>query len=837
MRILDFSDGFESATEPLQGNVTANALKVFASDADFVTDKGSVATQGDVYSRSSDDVIRYHDGSAWVSLASTAAVDSAIAVHTGDTIDAHAGTAITNTPSGNLAATTVQAALNELQTDVDTRATSSALSSHESDTTSIHGITDTSLLLTTTGAQVVTAKDIDGGTASNTSRITIPKASKATLDALTRKEATVVYASDTDKLYYDDGSILKAVGSGSGNGINYITDSDAESGTGSWATYADAAASSPVDGTGGSPSSTWTTSTSSPLRGTASFLWTKSAANRQGEGFSYDFTIDSTDQAKVLQVAFDYKVASGTYADSDMTIWIYDVTNAALIQPAGYTIQNASVSMRQLATFQSASNSTSYRLIVHTASTSASAYTLQFDNFSVGPQIVTNGAAITDWTSFTPTGSWSTNTTYTGFWKREGDTAKVSVQVYLSGAPTSATLTVNLPSGLTMDVNKLLSNTTQHLNLGTVRILDSGTAYYRLGAVAYSSTTAVEIFAYATAGTDTSVSQAAPITFANGDRIWIELSVPIVGWSSNVQLSSDTDTRVIAAKMNSTTTDAIASTTQTKVTFSTTESDANGMADLTNNRFNILVPGDYRFTGNYFFNSIASTSNGSTRIYARVNGSTSYLMGANGWAGTVTSYRGQSGSTIIRTLKAGDYVELMAYQDVVATVSGLGQLTFFAAERLSGPSVIAASESVNARYITASANSCSSGVDTLIDFNTKVFDSHNAVTTGASWKFTAPVPGKYRVSVNNRFTSATYAAGNEMYGILKKNGSVEAYMAGPTCWAAIASYLAISGSCVVQLLAGDYFTYYLNNNRTAGSTDLNGNSGSNYICIEKIGNY
>ena len=49
----------------------------------------------------------------------------AISDHIADTTDAHAASAITNTPSGNLAATTVQAALNELQTEVDTLAVDS----------------------------------------------------------------------------------------------------------------------------------------------------------------------------------------------------------------------------------------------------------------------------------------------------------------------------------------------------------------------------------------------------------------------------------------------------------------------------------------------------------------------------------------------------------------------------------------------------------------------------------------------------------------------------------------------------------------------------------------
>lgn len=65
-------------------------------------------------------------------------INTAIVDHIADTEDAHDASAISNVPSGNLAATTVQAALNELQTDVDTRATASALSNHISNATGAH---------------------------------------------------------------------------------------------------------------------------------------------------------------------------------------------------------------------------------------------------------------------------------------------------------------------------------------------------------------------------------------------------------------------------------------------------------------------------------------------------------------------------------------------------------------------------------------------------------------------------------------------------------------------------------------------------------------------------
>ena len=70
-----------------------------------------------------------------------AANASGLVDHLADTVDAHDASAISNVPSGNLAATEVQAALNELQTDIDTRALDSALTAHISDAVDAHDAT------------------------------------------------------------------------------------------------------------------------------------------------------------------------------------------------------------------------------------------------------------------------------------------------------------------------------------------------------------------------------------------------------------------------------------------------------------------------------------------------------------------------------------------------------------------------------------------------------------------------------------------------------------------------------------------------------------------------
>ena len=146
-----------------------------------------------------------------------------------------------------------------------------------------------------------------------------------------------------------------------------------------------------------------------------------------------------------------------------------------------------------------------------------------------------NVANVTPSVSWTPAGSWSTNTTYTGQKWRVADRLKGKIHIALAGAPTSAGLTVNLPSECVIDTAKLSSGTITGQTLGDGFLSDANGSDYPAW-VRYSSTTALRVdYADDAASGLTftgNVTATAPFTFAISDTVAINFDVPCVGWSS-----------------------------------------------------------------------------------------------------------------------------------------------------------------------------------------------------------------------------------------------------------------------------------------------------------------
>lgn len=628
------------------------------------------------------------------------------------------------------------------------------------------------------------------------------------------------FSSSTLGIRAYNGTTWAAVGSSGSSGINYLSSNpDAEIDTSGWATYADAAATTPVDGTGGSPSSTLTRSTVTPLRGTASFLWTKTAVNRQGEGFSYAFTIDSADKAKIINISFDYTIASGTYADGDMIVYIYDVTNAALIQPAGMTITGGTVALplkKTSCTFQTASNSVSYRLIVHTSTTSASAYTVEFDTFLVGPQTSISAPAISDWASYTPTfkgdsnGSSFTNVTTTGYWRRVGDSMEVEIESVFSGAIATGTgsFVYGMPLGYLYDSTKM-GAAIGSACLGVATALKNSNGFSYTGAItggaADLSPTNGIVLIQSVAGTG-NWGLSTPISWTTSDKIGLRFIVPIVGWSSNSVASSDSDTRVIAALVTG---DPASATSGNPIIVPTVIFDLAGGYNATTGRYTTSVPGIFKMYG-----ALQSASSATTlSIYKNA---VLYCLAGNLDSNGESTF---AGSVLCNS---GDLIDIRPGGTVDASNMSLN------IERTSGPSVITATESVQCSYYTSASGTVSTTQD--FNFDTKIYDSHNAVTASAAgtgtWKFSPPVSGIFSLNVN-----AVLGSTSSNYITVFKNGS---YYDDIGCFTGDVSQNG-HGSYDIRLLSTDYISIRLGASKTWAGGALSADHCG--IQIKRVGNY
>lgn len=609
---------------------------------------------------------------------------------------------------------------------------------------------------------------------------------------------------------------------------NLLPNGGCESGKAGWATYDDGAATAPVNGTGGTVSVTMSTTTSSPIDGRASCLFTKDAANRQGEGWSYEFTLQKT--ATPHTVIVDYQIASGTYdagsdtTDSDITVWLF-TPSETIIQLAPYKMLGATsgTNMRFVGRFQSESSGSNYRLIFHQAKSGTSAYTVKVEA-KVVAESKTYGPPVTDWTSYTPTLSWVTGiSSNVARYRRIGDSIEIEGKISTSGAVTSAALTVSLPSGLSVDTSKFSGGAAENGTLGLWSGIDAGMNVYE-GRVAYQSTTTVGFAAHNTSGTyatPTGVTQAAPFTWGATDELFYKFSVPISGWSSTVQMSSDTDTRVVAFRGYKTSNQGPFST-ETKLTGYTTNFDTHAAWDATNHRYNFPVPGKYRVT--IQTNSIPSTTANQAAGYKLTGGSTVYIGAAN--ANDASSRFG--GSDVLDVV-AGDYLEVYQWTNANTTVQSNSTNTFVAIERLSGPSQIAATETVAARYTSALGESTSGAADLVVNYSTKDFDSHGAVSTGTgTWKFTAPIAGKYRISA----AAAINTASATLVEVAIWKTGVRQSLFQLNAPATSSNYQSMI-SDTVNMAAGDYLQVKLN---TGATRTMVANAEFNWVSIERIGN-
>lgn len=525
----------------------------------------------------------------------------------------------------------------------------------------------------------------------------------------------------------DDGlsTNWEIIGSGAG-GTNYITEPGAEASVGTAVAYKDAAGASPVDGTGGSPTVTITRTTSSPLFGNGSYLITKDAANRQGEGVAWPFTIERGDQAKVMAVSFDYEVASGTFQagdSSDLKVFIYDVTNAALIPVIPNSIQgNPRDTFRGI--FQTSATSLSYRLIVHVATTSALAFTFKLDQVSVTPQTIVYGSPVGDWVAYTPTlTEFGTVSNVQFYSRRVGDTLEVK-GLFTLGTPLTSQARITLGYGGT---NGNVIADTSKVPPGSV---------IGVGGQDAQSATFFGVYVLAPASDQNYVNISNQTSTQNilqtrngddfgGSNFTVAFAVPILGWASNTELSQDAETRIVSAGL--TTTAGFSGTTNNPLVWDVVDYDTHAAYDAGTGLYTVPVSGLYQISG-----GIQQSAN---NLLISINGVQSKYATQQNVGNTL-------GFSVTVKVVAGDTIALEPTGN--CSIGG-GGTSYVQITRVSGPAAIAASETVLAVIGGDVAVPYTGSVPMIYD--TPITDTHGAYneTTG---EFTVPVSGSYRVNMS-----------------------------------------------------------------------------------------
>lgn len=618
-----------------------------------------------------------------------------------------------------------------LQTQLDAKATTAALSSHEADTTSIHGIADTSALMTGSSTNTLTNKTFDADATGNSisnienadikaaagidvSKLAAVTASRALVSdgsgfvspatttateigyvngvtsslcginqscTLTNKTLTAPVvdvaslteqgstpatpSAGTKKLYAKtDGKVYtlnssgqeQQVGAGAGGSSkNYMADLYSGESVSGINRYADAAASSPVDGTGGSPNITAAAlNTSTPLRGTSSIRLSKDGSSRQGEGWSYDFTLDRADYegGKPVIISFRYKTSSN-YVNNDVRMFVYDRDAATLLNVVSLTgdgsVAYSANTVLYTGQFYPTSTSDDYRLIFHISSTTSAAWDLDVIDTKVSPDQLAPGVISTEWTNFTPTGLLSTNTTYIGKWRRVGDSMEVHIRAIFSGAANAVAATVDLPSGYTIDTAKINTATANNLgNFGQAFGHDSGVGH--IGNIIYvDSNTVTAMGDDATGGW----SNTLPFTVGSGDYYEYHFTVPISGWVSSAALST-TETLLTVARARASG-DAASASSGNPIIFPTRDYDAFAAYSVSTGLYTVPRTGYYKIHG--YINS----ANTATTVKAYVSAVDTIDLGttdSNGectYSGTVYA---TAGSTI--SLRPGGTLDATA---------------------------------------------------------------------------------------------------------------------------------------------------------------------------------
>ena len=556
---------------------------------------------------------------------------------------------------------------------------------------------------------------------------------------------------------------------------------------------------------------------------------------------------------------FDYERVSGTLnfsgalGSQTLMIYIYDATagGANWIQPAGYLGMNQSSGPGRVScTFQSSVVSgQKYRVAVIASQSVGSACSLEFDNFTCARVTAPIGQLRNPAGTIIATGSLTPPNGY----------------LYCDGSAISRSDYSELFSAIGTTYGT--GNGTTTFNIPDLRgIFARGAGSQTIGSITYSATigtkqndqmqghthtpNATQQASNGTGGVFNfpgTVNNGAGVTFSGpsndgtngnprtgGETRPANQSVAyhICFSSGSVQLSNDTDTRVVAFSAFD---GAGVNATNTTVLLPLGNTDVDTHASRSSNTYIVPVSGFYRVVAKSTtrFNAINTSFNHALFVYknAVVQNGGDY-GNADGANSANIEFFFMSINHIFR-FNAGDVIDIRYFTNYngVATT----YLKYVSFERLSGPSVIAATETVAEVWTNQAGTALgATGVAVALPFATKVISTHGA--WNGSNTFTAPVSGLYQITASVGFIVPTASTAGGTFDLFLNRSGV-AFAWSRVAQGVVNSINTVVCSRNVRLNAGETFDTSMRMFWNGATTPtLYNDSAINSINILRVGN-
>lgn len=125
------------------------------------------------------------------------------------------------------------------------------------------------------------------------------------------------------------------------------------------------------------------------------------------------------------------------------------------------------------------------------------------------------------------------------------------------------------------------------------------------------------------------------------------------------------------------------------------------------------------------------------------------------------------------------------------------------------------------------------GAGEVVDFEDLNYDTHNAVTTGASWVFTAPRSGKYNFSTRIFFDDGQWNTGDNAILYIRENASNPIVIDYYESEATQTTQVSLGGSTDLELEEGVTADFFVDISRTSGDLALNASGNLNWMSVSE----